>query len=250
MTQPLTFPVTSPTLVSIILPSRGRPAELIESVNSILYTAVNKDKIEFLFRADNDDLATIDACHCLMEKLPHAQLWVSPRDKGYLEMHRWTYTLAKLAQSDWLLLWNDDAHMVTPQWDHLLLHAGVASWHNVPDNYMLVCKSKNRLGCNEFMFLRKKMVDYLGHISLSPHSDNWLMRVFTAIQSVTFLPIEVDHFSQDMNDKTREESVAAYANGKLAQETLESPQAQQAIRNDAQKLLSYILSHNTSGVSL
>lgn len=245
MSEPLTFPASGDYLVSVLLCTRGRPGWLVKSVESLMERAVNKDKIEFVFRADSDDHASIETCRRLMDKYPHSQLWISPRGRGYLDIHQWTYALARLARGDWLLVWNDDAMMTTDHWDHLLLHSGVECWHNVRDVYMLVTPTNGRPGCNEFYFLRRKVVDILGHISLSPHTDNWVTRVMAPLASVAFVPIYIDHYSGQMTDQTRHDSVAAYADGATARETLESEWAQRAIQEDIRTLRDYVNVHNT-----
>jgi hypothetical protein len=236
----LTFPRTSNPLVSVLLPTRGRSEWLLKSVDSLHSQAVHKDKIEYLFRADPDDLETISTCSRLVNTLPNAVLNVEPRGRGYLDMHFWISKLASMARGDWLLIWNDDAMMKTPHWDDLLLNGSVQCWHKCPDVYMYVLPSRGRPGCYEFMFLRRSVTQILGHWSLSPHNDNWIMRVMLGVNSVCGIPIEVDHLSDRMTDKIREETVAAYGDGQLARETLESPWAQKAIEEDIRKLAEHI----------
>lgn len=246
----LSFPRSDNPLISITMPTRGRIGHLSRAIQSLMDNSINKDKIEFVFRADADDEASIDACASEVRNLPNAQLWVSPRGRGYLDIHKWTYQLSMMGSGDWIMWWNDDAVMKTPQWDHTLLHAGVQCWHNVPDVYMMVANTKDRPGCTEFILLRRKTIEILGSIGQSPHADNWMTRVMSALGSMSYIPLEVEHFSGQMTDKTREESVAAYADGDTARETLESAWAQEAIRADTQRLLAYILSRNSSGRKL
>ncbi len=242
----LAFPRGNGPLVSVLICTRGRPAWLVQSIQSLLNKCVDRTQIEFVFRCDADDEESVNNCRHLLAVYPNSQLLVSPRGKGYLDIHNWTYTLAILAKGDWVMIWNDDTLMATEKWDEILNCSTVQCWHNVPDVCMLVMQSKGRPGCNEFMFIRRKTLQILGSLGQSPHADNWMTRVMTAIQSIGIIPIEVEHYSGQMTDKTREESVAAYADGATARETLESDWAQVAIRKDTQKLLAYILSNDTS----
>ena len=242
MSYTLTFPRAENPLVSVLLPTRGRPKWLSQSIQSLSRQAVQPDKVEFLFRADADDLETIEICRFYCEKLPNARVLIDKRGLGYREMHLWINTLCKLARGDWLLVWNDDALMATPKWDEILSQVQVQSCHNNPDVYMLVIPVNRRpLYCTEFMFVRRKVAEVLGHYSLSPHNDNWITRVLSKANSWGYLhSLAIDHLSDSINDKTREESVAAYDNGALAKTTLEAPEAQRAIQYDANKLLAYL----------
>jgi hypothetical protein len=210
-------------------------------VESLYNLAINKDKIEFLFRVDTDDLPSIDVCNKLTESLPNARRVVDRRGQGYADMHHWINFLCKLARGDWLFVWNDDARMTTPNWDHILLHTAVESWHTVSDVCQLDVPAKGREGCYEFSFLRRSVVDILGHYALSPHTDNWLHRVMDGVRSVARVSqIEVEHLSDKMDDQTRKDSVAAYDNGELALATLDNEASLRGVHEDCLKLLDYI----------
>ena len=85
--QYIGFPRGAGPLVTVLLPTRGRPKELFDSVESLYNLAINKDKIEFLFRVDTDDLPSIDVCNKLTESLPNARMVVDRRGQGYADMH-------------------------------------------------------------------------------------------------------------------------------------------------------------------
>lgn len=234
------FPRSDGPLVSVSLPTRGRPQLLVKAVESLHRHAVHPDKIEYIFRADTDDLPTIEACCRLVEFLPQATLIVEPRGAGYINIHHWHARIGQLARGDWLLIFNDDALLLTPRWDEMI--ASLSSEHFPhPDVALAFFVTKDRPGCNEFFILRRKVLDILGFMGLSPHIDNWLNRVFTQLKACgTLTSILVDHQSGQMDDQTRKDSVAAYANGALARATLESPQAQQGIADCVKKLQEYI----------
>lgn len=240
--QTIGFPRSDGPLVTVLLPTRGRPDWLAKSVDSLYSLAVNKDKIEFLFRVDTDDLPTIQACCQIVDMLPNATLNIGKRGNGFRSMHHWINAMCVQARGDWLLIWNDDCQMKSSGWDHVLLHTGARSWHNVPDIFMLTIPSVGRPACNEFMFLRRKVTQVLGHWALSPHNDNWIHRVMTGINSVaTIAQVEVEHFSDRIGDQTRAESEAAYQD---TDETLNSGPALRAIQQDVSTLLDYINAHN------
>ena len=234
------FPRSDSPLISVSLPTRGRPTLLTQAIHSLHEKSAFPDKIEYLFRADTDDKETIEACTSLVHSLPQATLVVEPRGAGYVNIHHWHGRLCQLARGDWLLIFNDDAIMTTPRWDEIISTLP-ADYFPCPDVALAFFVSKDRPGCNEFFILRRTGVEILGYFSLSPHADNWLHRVYTQLKACGTLPqIIVEHNSHLMTDQTRQDSVAAYANGALARATLESYEAQLGIKDSVGKLRTYI----------
>lgn len=231
--------------VSIVLTTRGRPALACQAIDSLYSLAVRKDKLEFLFRVDSDDEDSVHICAQLVERLPNASLIVEQRGMGYLVMHQWYNRLIKMARGDWLMLWNDDALMQTDKWDEVLEGTLVQFWHQCPDIAYIHAPTMDRLYAYEFFFLRRKVFELLGRLSLSPHADNWVMRVMSQVKSAATQPLlKIQHKSHEMEDATRKDSVAAYGEGVTAKLTLESAWAQQAIKDDANKLREYIYQYH------
>ena len=239
------FPRSDGPLVSVSLPTRGRPHLLYDAVKSLNDLALIPDKIEYLFRADTDDPKTIDMCCRLVDMLPQATLVVEHRGLGYVNIHHWHGRLCALARGDWIMVFNDDATMLTPEWDAIIANLSLEYFPH-EDIALSFFVSKNRPGCNEFFILRRKALEVLGFMSLSPHADNWLHRVFTQLNACGVLTnVVVDHFSGEMEDQTRIDSVKAYNNGALAQATLESLQARKGISDCVKKLSDYIQANKT-----
>lgn len=234
------FPRGGGPLVSISLPTRGRPKLLSQAVDSLYSLARDKLSLEFLIRADSDDYETINIASRLVQLLPQATLVVEPRGMGYVNIHLWHDRLCRLARGDWVLIFNDDALMTVEGWDEKLarLPCNIVP---CPDIALGFFVSKNRPACNEFFILRRRAWEILGYFSQSTHADNWLFRVFSQCSSCFQIPqMVIDHFSGELDDQTRKDSVAAYRNGELARETLESPQAQQGINQAVVRLVFHI----------
>lgn len=243
--EPMEFPRGPGPLVSVLLPTRGRPGWLAQSVDSLFSLAKEKNWLEFLFRADSDDTDTIQLCSKMVALLPNSKLLVAERGWGFKGMHFMINDLSAMARGDWLLIWNDDCLMRTQDWDWILAYSRAPSWHGCPDVFMLNLPSLGRPDCNEFMFLRREVTRILGHWSLSPHNDNWIHRVMSAINCVAVCPfIGVEHFSDKIGDLTRQESEAAYRETSYS---LNGPTALRALLYDSWKLLDYLDAYEKGG---
>lgn len=198
-------------LVSVLIPTRGRRQWLFEAVDSVHSLAKDPSLIEYIFKVDCDDTEAIEAACKLSTVLPCKTL-LSVRGNGYHDMHHWVNDMSRLALGDWIFLFNDDARMKTPDWDQILLNVEIRStiWHGNDDVCLLIAPTIDRPGCTEFFFLRRKVVDVLGHLSLSPHNDHWIYTVTAAAQSAFHVPIDIEHLSGVATDLTRQESKLAY----------------------------------------
>lgn len=110
--------------IAILLPTRARTESLTRSVTSLIETAKQPDKIQILFAFDNDDEVGLNHFSSVL------QPWLDDREiayeaqafesMGYVSLNRYYNALANLATADWLFVWNDDAVMDSPDWDHVI----------------------------------------------------------------------------------------------------------------------------------
>lgn len=189
-------------MISVLLPTRGRPESLVESVNSLRETASRHGafaEFEVLVATDPDDTASfMAACH-----LPGMhRVWVAPERYGYSRLHMYYNELARRARGDWLLLWNDDARMVTKGWDKVIEDQKPA---------VLWTRANHCGDANLFPAWPKAWSDAMGHVSLSPHVDLWLGQVANSIQCHARIPVEIFH---DRKDVTGGHDDQTYAEGR------------------------------------
>ena len=156
-----------PPLVSVLLPSRGRPESLTGTIHGLLELADEPDTIEVLIAADPDDETT-----CTM-LLPggNVRRWVAPERYGYHRLHLYVNELAAQAAGTWLMLWNDDAKMLTEHWDKVI--GGFA-----PDT--IIWPEHNdaaAYGCNIFPIWPRAWTAHVGHVALNAHCDSWIQDV-------------------------------------------------------------------------
>lgn len=231
-------------LVSIMLPTRGRPKWMCEAIDSLYSLAIDKTLMEFILKIDSDDKETIDVANRLAEVLP-MKIIVSPRGNGYHDMHHWVNDMCAIATGDWLYIFNDDARMITHGWDRMLLEAYmmVEYWHGIPDVCLLITPTPERPGATEFGFLRRRVYEILGHWSLSPHNDNWIYQVMSFIKSAYAINmIKIDHFIDLATDDVSIQRKKAY---ETAIFTLASMDATKHQLEDVTKLFNYISTNST-----
>jgi len=189
-------------VISVLLPSRGRPAALAASVDSLKRLAARPEGVEILIAADPDDPPTWQAAQ---NECRDASLWIASERHGYHQLHAYVNQLAGQARGEWLMLWNDDARMLTPGWDDLV--------HQQPTG-VLWPQSNDVAGCNTFPIWPTAWTRELGYVSLSPHCDSWIQHLGTELGLHDRIPVEILHDRADLtgghDDQTRAESQAGY----------------------------------------
>lgn len=236
MTVPLTFFRRGPgPLVSVLIPTRGRVPHLLRAIDSLVSLAEDKKNLEFIFKVDDDDKETIDACKKL-ETLIVCKTIISPRGRGFHEMHEWVNQMCAYATGDWLFLFNDDAKVVVQNWDSKVFFCGTdKAWPGIDDICLIVAPTVDRPFAQEFILLRKATYELLGHFSLSPHNDNWIYGVMNFCGCVIHSDIFIEHYSHVIGDETRQLSEAAY---KTTGKSLNSLEAKRLRVADIDKVLS------------
>lgn len=154
-------------LVSVLIPSRDRSIELAASIDSLRALATCPTAIEFVVRCDDDDEATRELVRTL-----DAHGLSGPRLEGYSSLHIFYADCASRARGKWLLLWNDDATMLTKGWDYVVASLGRDTWiakFNERDT-----DENEQCSPPIFPIFRREYYDTLGHISLHPCNDSWI----------------------------------------------------------------------------
>lgn len=183
--------------ISVIIPSRERFYHLGEAIGSLLKNAHSPEQIEILIKVDNDDPQL-----SLYKTLPY-KVVTSDRGAGYIDMHRYFNELCKASTGDWILLFNDDARMVTKDWDLRLTNKA----KEVPSICILQIVTSDAL--NLFPIVSRAFYEALGHFSMSPHGDTYLEVIAQAIGRQFSVDIHVIHLRDEMNDTTYASSQAA-----------------------------------------
>lgn len=202
-------------MISVLLPSRGRPKALTESVGSLLGHAHRPGRIQILIASDPDDPGTQKA------ELPwQATIWTASERYGYPRLHEYINRLAEQADGERLMLWNDDACMLTEGWDALVEEAS---------DGVLWPHSNDIPTCNTFPIWPRAWTDHLGHVSLSPHCDSWIQYLGQTLGRHERVDIHLLHDRADLtgghDDQTRAESIAGYRTADYGSPAMEAARA-------------------------
>jgi hypothetical protein len=123
-------------------------------------------------------------------------------------LYKYVNFLAEQASGDWIMFWNDDALMLTENWDeHIVEHD---DWFGL---LRMPCVTMNHPFAL-FPIVPRQWVDLFGCISPVNHSDWWIYNVTAPVNRIMNIPVEVYHDRADVtgnnNDETfREQSYAA-----------------------------------------
>ena len=162
-------------LVSVLLPSRGRPQGLLHAVSSLIAKCDNPSCVEILIRLDDDDdSGTQDAAGWLQSvflETTAIEVITGPRRGGYGSLHEFVDEMCAVAHGDFLFLFNDDLTMDTQGWDTEIARFRdefcVLSWRISP----------NPFAKNLFPVVHRKVHQVIGHFSKCCICDTWMENI-------------------------------------------------------------------------
>ena len=107
--------------ISILLPTRKRFSIFVESINSLINNASDIKNFEILVALDSDDIETINAIKNIQTNIKNISIFIYER-QSYHNLHFYYNNLANESLGTSLFLWNDDAVMMTKDWDLEILN--------------------------------------------------------------------------------------------------------------------------------
>lgn len=206
--------------ISILVASRQRPTLLRRSIASL-----GEGDFETLIRVDQDD--------------PHLDEYlefctpVIGTPRGYDGLHLYYNELAERASGEWLVLWNDDCIMQTSHWIDIV---------HLYDRKMVVLNPATNhdnwaIDMNVFPIFPRKMVELMGHLSLSAHNDSWVEDVARRAGIMVRVPIRILH---DRADLTGNNDDAVYAARRYETDGFHSHEMALARERDATTIRAYL----------
>lgn len=182
-------------IVSVLLPSRGRPELLRKSIESL-----GEGNFEVLVRYDSDD-----------KTMPLKNVGKNVRlikgDRvGYKNFHLMINELCEQAASDWLMLWNDDALMESKDWLNAFTN------YDSKKATLLNFFDTENMNNNLFPVMSRSMYEAIGHFSLSTHCDTWAQDIANGTGTHHKVDgIRAKHIRESINDETKNETQAVYS---------------------------------------
>lgn len=189
-------PKTKRSVISVLLPTRGRTDVLRKSLDSLVSKAKNPERIEILFGVDEDDLATIDYIkEEIAEDLKKVGIEARAsifKPLGYENLHIYVNTLAGAATGDWMFFWNDDCLMVSEGWDEVI--------DQYNGQFKLLGPKDNHAG-HPYAILPIVPKDWfilMGHLSQNPQNDAWLSHIAYMLDIFERIDFEFIHDRADI----------------------------------------------------
>ena len=186
-------------LVSAVFASRGRFSLLLESLESLYDKARNPEQIQAIVRFDNDDTENLNNISNLPFDKINIRVIIGPRFRGYQDMHIFINECCSLACGDFLLNWNDDATMLTENWDSELEKYKCQTIVLNPNTH------DDAQGINTFPIISRDIYDTLGHWSLQAHVDTWVSTLGQGLGIEKPIDIAIFHNRPDNPNCTRRE---------------------------------------------
>ena len=188
--------------ISVLLPTRGRPIPLEQSLRSLLDLAEQPDRIEILIAFDNDDVDTIDyftdvivpyldSTGCTYSAMQFKRL-------GYIKLNEYLNELAQHSTGSWLFFGNDDAIMTTQGWDRVI--AGHTEFA------LLRAETNHEHPYAIFPILPRKWVEITGHLSPHQINDAWTSQIAWMLDIVTTIPVMIEHERFDLTGKNGDDT--------------------------------------------
>tara|TARA_B100001287_G_C22616576_1_gene497904 strand:- start:147 stop:1037 length:891 start_codon:yes stop_codon:yes gene_type:complete len=194
----------SNSVITVLLPTRGRREVLKKSVETLIGKANQKDKIEILFGIDDDDKGLSEyikeelAPYFNKHKVEARASVFQPL--GYDNLHIYINTLAGAATGEWLFFWNDDCLMESDGWDDVI--------RQYDGQFKLLGPKDNHDG-HPYAILPIVPKDWfilLGHLSQNPQNDAWLSHIAYMLDIFERIDFEFIHDRADITGNNDDET--------------------------------------------
>ena len=193
-----------PIPISILLPTRGRREALVKSLNSLLDTASDPTRLEFLLGIDEDD----EGCKEFIEEqiapiMQKAGVECKAnifKPLGYENLHTYVNTLASNANGEWLMFWNDDGIMLTDKWDDVI--------ESYTGQFKLLAPKDNHDGHPYAIFPIVPMdwFKLMDHLSINAQNEAWLSHIAYMLDIFERIDVEFLHDRADITGNNDDET--------------------------------------------
>lgn len=159
------------------------------SYMSLVNLADDPGRVEFLAALDPDDPWVHESWPLPWTRM-QVTAWVASERYGIWRLHEYYNRLARQARGKWLMLWNDDAEMLTQGWDSLICERScnqcLQPWH-----------SNGGYTHNDFPVWPKEWSDFLGHVSPTRCVDAAIDHVALRIGRMYPIQVQIRHDRPD-----------------------------------------------------
>lgn len=162
-------------LVSVIIPTRNRIGRLHHAMTSVIGTANDKSRVQFVLKIDDDDLTD----YRRYDDPASIKVVRSPRGKAYADMGRFVTEACNAADGQWCFLMDDDAWLYgMTGWDDQLALLPTKGWVAQAEKYHLGGSRYGPGSCGPVgLFFPNGCWRKLGHESIGDVVDEWLRQL-------------------------------------------------------------------------
>ena len=191
-------------IISIILPTRGRPEVLLKSLKTVIEKASKPERVEILLGIDEDDPETKDMLQgpladYLKDKNVECRASIF-KPLGYTQLHTYVNTLASGAKGQWIFFWNDDGLMVSDAWDEII--------DQYNGQFKLLAPTDNHDGHPYAIFpiVPRDWFMLMDHLSMNAQNDTWLSHIAYMLDIFERIELEFIHDRADITGNNNDET--------------------------------------------
>lgn len=189
--------------IAILLATRKRTQALSNSVKSIVEKTDDKSRIQFIFAFDEDDDVGLpyfqeNVREWLREQGVNTKFIITER-YGYARLNRYYNLMANMAESHWVMMWNDDAIMETQGWDRI-----VAAYNG--QMKVLRVHANNEHPFAIFPIVPRLWVRITGQMSRFQEVDHETSHIAYLLDILETIPVWCTHDRADLTGNNEDET--------------------------------------------
>ena len=169
-------------IVSILIPTRGRPEGVLRTIESIRNTT-KPENVEIILRGDDDDSSFegLESKYDLEPDWENVHFITGPRFEGYNSLAQFYEECSAAANGDWIMMFNDDTLAEGKGWDEELAQVPTTGFLcHAAVNYLNRSRYVTGPGPNPyspFPIVPNRFWKALGHDKIVNQVDIWFCDV-------------------------------------------------------------------------
>jgi hypothetical protein len=192
------------TIITVLLPTRGRTEVLKTSLETLVSKARVTKRVEIILGLDEDDddvkkYIEDEIAPYLREHEIECRANIF-KPLGYENLHTYVNTLAGSSTGEWLFFWNDDALMVSDNWDDEITKYN--------GQFKLLAPRDNH-GGHPYAILPIVPKDWfrlMDHLSQNAQNDAWLSHIAYMLDIFERIDVEFIHDRADITGNNDDET--------------------------------------------
>ncbi len=214
--------------ISILIPTKNGIHNCNNTIKSILENCSGKHTIEILLKVDIYDENYINDIHKLQYK-DNIKIIISKEEYGSGGLHLYLNEMYKICDGDWILPFNDDALILTKNWDILLEEYD----YNEPiilRHLRVSGKTAADQADYYFPFISKKYLEITKRLSTFPFYDGYILEISKKCNIRKNVNIQFNHL----------DTIKSRLNGEQIFDYIPKNEYKNDIEDDIKKIKEYL----------